>query len=72
MLLLLITPWPLTVEELMLRLQLVERRQIQIVAPDRIMITYGSDALSQELEFWLAMAQGSRLISSVDSPEGRI
>lgn len=56
------TRYPETVRGLMLRLDLVEKHQVSLSAPDEVAIEYGSDAISQELAFWFALAQGSRLI----------
>lgn len=64
------TYFPDTVEKLLLDEELIERGAIERPGNVDVLIAYGDDSLSQSLIYWLALAQGCKLVNSYDFGEG--
>lgn len=55
-----------TVELILANEQLIDDRSVTMPLADVLWIAYPDDGLSQALSYWLAMAQGCRLIRSYE------
>ncbi len=58
------TKYHVTVELLLMHFEMIEKHHHIEVIDGGIAIDHPSDGMSQELEFWLAMAQGCGLVES--------
>ena len=57
---------PDTVEALLLSEELIEKETVEHPGNVDLQIAYADDSLSQALTYWLAMAQGCKLINSYE------
>lgn len=58
------TSHPETVESLLLSEELIEPGTVEHPGNVDLLIAHGDDSLSQALTYWLAIAQGCKLINS--------